>query len=158
IILLSFRSLAGLGPFRKWLAIGLRCSLIVFLTLALAEVRLRHETKNITVLFLVDRSLSIPREYPPAAKLDPDSLESQTDLRWERIKRFINDAVEKRGVGHERDKAGIIVFGRRPRLELPPSDAPHFNFTEVASVVDATYTDIAAAIKLALASFPEGTG
>src|SRR5262249_20230370 len=69
-----------------------------------------------------------------------------------------NDAVEKRGPGHERDRAGLIVFGRRPRLELPPSDSPRFNFTEVASTVDPNYTDIAAAIKLALASFPEGTG
>src|SRR5687768_12996227 len=36
IIRLSYRSLAGLGPVRRWLAIGLRCSLILFLTLALA--------------------------------------------------------------------------------------------------------------------------
>ena len=39
IVGLSFRSLAGLGPVRRWLAIGLRCLLILFLTLALAEVR-----------------------------------------------------------------------------------------------------------------------
>jgi uncharacterized membrane protein len=51
----------------------------------------------------------------------------------------------------------VIVFGRRPRLELPPSEAPRFNFNEVASIVDTNYTDIGAAIKLALASFPEGT-
>src|SRR5262249_18000172 len=37
IILLSFRSLSGLGPVRRWLAIGLRCALVLFLTLALAE-------------------------------------------------------------------------------------------------------------------------
>ena len=57
-----------------------------------------------------------------------------------------------------RDKAGLIVFGRRPRLELPPSDAPQFNFQELAGTIDGNYTDIAAALKLALASFPEGTG
>src|SRR5581483_8478302 len=64
---------------------------------------------------------------------------------------------EKRGMAHDRDKAGIIVFGRRPRLELPPSDAPRFNFDEVSSTIDNNYTDIGAAIKLALASFPEGS-
>ena len=48
-------------------------------------------------------------------------------------------------------------LGRRPRLELPPSDAPRFNLTEIASRIDGSYTDIAAALKLALASFPEGT-
>src|SRR3954469_789698 len=36
IILLSFRSLSGLGPVRRCVAIGLRCALILFLTLALA--------------------------------------------------------------------------------------------------------------------------
>ena len=60
VILLSYRSLAGLGPVRRWLAIGLRCTLIALLTLALAEVRIRHTNENLTVLFLVDRSLSIP--------------------------------------------------------------------------------------------------
>lgn len=156
VILISYRSLAGLGPVRRWLAIGLRCSLIIFLTLALAEVRIRHANENVTVLFLIDHSLSIPPEIDPDAR--PDSPGGRIDLRWERMKRFINESVEKRGPGHERDRAGIIVFGRRPRLELPPSDAPRFNFTEVASNIDSNYTDIAAAIKLALASFPEGTG
>src|SRR5205807_8980279 len=39
---------------------------------------------------------------------------------------------------------------------LPASNAPQFNFAfrDAASTVDGNYTDIAAAIKLALASFP----
>jgi uncharacterized membrane protein len=156
VVWMSFGSLAGLGPVRRWLALGLRSSLILLLTLALAEMRLRHPGETVTVLFLVDRSLSIPEEYGPDA--GPTSPLARVDRRWERIKRFLNDAVEKRGSGHERDKAGLIVFGRRPRLELPPSDAPRFNFTEVASSIDNNYTDIAAALKLALASFPEGSG
>jgi uncharacterized membrane protein len=154
VVLLSFRSLAGLGPVRRWLAIGLRCALVTFLTLALAEVRLRHPNETVTVLFLVDRSSSIPEE--PAK--DPTNPSKTIDRRWERIKRFINEAVEKRGPGHADDKAGVIVFGRRPRLELPPSDVKRLNFTEVTSTIDNSYTDIGAAIKLALASFPEGTG
>jgi hypothetical protein len=158
IVGLSFRSLAGLGPVRRWLAIGLRCLLILFLTLALAEVRLRHQNESITTLFLVDRSLSIPEDVDPAA--NPDSLQGQIDRRKVRIENFINHAVENRGPGHERDKAGLILFGRRPRLELPASDAPRFNFhfKDVVSTVDGNYTDIAAALKLALASFPEGAG
>jgi uncharacterized membrane protein len=139
VVLLSFRSLAGLGPVRRWVAIGLRSALIVFLVLALAEVRLRHENETVTVLFLVDRSLSMPE--------DPDD--------WERVKKFINDSVLLRK--DQRDKAGVIVFGRRPRLELPPSNVKKLNFNEVASALDANYTDIGAAIKLALASYPEGT-
>ena len=147
---LSYRSLAGLGSVRRWIALALRGLLIALIAFALADVRLKHRNDTVTVLFVVDRSLSVPQEPSPN---DPN-----TDLRWQRVKKFINDAVEKRGSGHERDRAGLIVFGRRPRLELPPSDAPRFKFQELASTIDGNYTDIAAALKLALASFPEGSG
>jgi uncharacterized membrane protein/Mg-chelatase subunit ChlD len=155
LIYYSYRSLAGLGPVRRWVALGLRSLLILLLALALAEIRLRHSDENVTVLFLVDRSLSIPEEHDMT--VDPKSPQAAIDLRWERIKKFINEAVEKRGIRHDRDKAGVIVFGKRPRLELPPSAVPRFNLREVTSTVDPNYTDIAAAIKLALASFPEGS-
>jgi uncharacterized membrane protein len=155
IVFLSYRSLAGLGPVRRWVAIALRSSLILFLTLALAEARIRHQNENITVLFLVDRSLSIPEEYDPEAPIDSPRV----DLRWDRVEKFLNEAVALRGPQHKFDRAGLILFGRRPRLELPPSNAPLFNFRfKDASNIDGNYTDIAAAIKLALASFPEGTG
>ncbi|HEV3448362.1 MAG TPA: VWA domain-containing protein, partial [Gemmataceae bacterium] len=152
----SYRSLAGLGPVRRWIAIGLRCALVIFLTLALAEVRLRHQNENITVLYLVDRSFSIPVEFD--STVSPDA--NRIDRRTERVEQFINYTVENRGPLHRYDRAGLILFGRRPRLELPPSNAPAFNFKtkDAASTVDGNYTDIAAAIKLALASFPEGTG
>jgi uncharacterized membrane protein len=156
VVYLSYRSLAGLGPVRRWVAIGLRSLLILLLTLALAEVRLRHQNENITVLFLVDRSLSIPEDYGP----EKPGSSARIDRRWDRIEKFINETVAQRGPEHKYDRAGLILFGKRPRLELPPSNAPSFNFhfKDAASNIDGNYTDIAAAIKLALASFPEGTG
>jgi uncharacterized membrane protein len=151
VIRMSYRSLAGLGPIRRWIAIGLRCLLVVLLTLALAELRLRKPNDTTTVMFLVDRSESVPQDVDPEDK-------TSTDRRWQRIKRFVSDAVSKRGAGHERDQAGVIAFGRRPRLLLPASDVPRINLDDSALTgVDTTYTDIAAAIKLALASFPEGS-
>ena len=156
IIYLSYSSLAGLGPVRRWIAIGLRCSLIMFLTLALSEVRLRHQNETTTVLFVVDRSLSIPEDFDPAAS--PDS--TRVDLRADRVEKFINESVRARGAEHKNDFSGLILFGRRPRLELPASNSPRFNFKfkDAASNIDGNYTDIAAAMKLALASFPEGSG
>jgi uncharacterized membrane protein len=158
IVLLSYRSLAGLGPVRRWLAIALRSSLIVLLTLALAEVRLRRHNENVTVFFVVDRSFSIPTEFAATSTADA----SRTDLREKRVENFINETVARRGPGHRLDSAGLILFGRRPRLEYPASNAPSFNFQfkDAASkdLLDPYYTDIAAAIKLALASFPEGAG
>ena len=40
----SFNNLITLGPVRRWLVLGLRCALIVFLALALAEVFARKPT------------------------------------------------------------------------------------------------------------------
>jgi uncharacterized membrane protein len=161
IVLLAGRSLdwrdlrrGRVESWRPWLSVILRCTIVALLAMALAEPRLRQPNERVTVLFVLDRSQSIPEEFGPV----PGSGGGLVDHRWERLRRFINDAVQERGAGHERDRAGLIVFGRKPKLELPPSDAPRFNLTDVTSRIDGGYTDIAAALKLALASFPEGTG
>jgi hypothetical protein len=140
--------------FRPWAAVLLRTALVVFLALALAEPRVKQSNENMTVLYVLDASASIPKDYGP----DPGGGLGQIDRRALRIKKFINESVAKRGAGHERDRAGLIVFGRKPRLELPPSDAPKFNLTEIPAAADPNYTDIAAALKLAIASFPDDTG
>jgi hypothetical protein len=139
---------------RPWIALVLRCLAVAALAVALAEPRLRQPNEHVTVLYVVDRSQSIPEE--PGE--DPNDPGRPMDRRAARVRDFINDSVRLRGAGHERDQAGLIVFGRRPRLELPPGDAPRFNLRELPRVADGTATDIAAALKLALASFPEGTG
>lgn len=138
---------------RPWLAMGLRVVGVTVLALALAEPFFSQASRAMTVLFVVDRSLSIPDEPGD----DPAQPGVKADLRARRILRFINDSVQMRGSGHERDMAGLIVFGKRPRLDLPPSDAPRFNLKELPAIEDANYTDIGSALKLALASFPEGT-
>jgi uncharacterized membrane protein len=142
IILLSFRSLSGLGPVRRWLAIGLRCALILFLTMALAEAATTTLPETTTVIFVLDGSQSVPKEL------------------LERAETFINEAVAQRGAGHERDRAGLVVFGKEARPERPASDAGilKFKYAEVADRIDGNYTNIAAGINVALASFPEGCG
>ena len=90
-----------------------------------------------------------------------ESLESggERDGRWLRVQQFVNNAVRQRGVGHRNDRSGAILFARRPRLVLPPSAVEKLIVTDaLAGTLDANYTDIAAALKLAMASFPEGTG
>lgn len=138
---------------RPWIAVSLRSAGVICLSLALAEPQLRQPNDHVTVLFVVDRSKSIPEE------LVEDASGKKVDQRERHIRRFLNQAVEKRGAGHARDRAGLIIFGHRPRLELPPSDAPRFNLTgELPLPADGDHTDIAAALKLALASFADDTG
>src|ERR1700690_262362 len=86
IVWLSFRRMSGLGPVGRWVAIGLRCLVITFLALALAETHARKHDENLTVLFAWDRSLSIP--------IDQDEAGGE-DLRKQRLMSFINDAVRK---------------------------------------------------------------
>ena len=154
IVLMSRRSLSGLGPTRKWTAIALRGLGVALLAAALAEPRLRRPTDNATVLFLVDRSYSIPQD------LDLTGPESSTlDRRWERTRTFIETAVSKRPPTHRDDQVGLILFGKRPRLALPPAQVDRMPIDErQAGPINGEYTDISAAIKLALASFPQGTG
>lgn len=153
LVRFSYHSLAGLGPVRRWVALSARCLLVLFLVLALAEPRLRRPNEHVCVLYVLDRSMSIPQE--------PERLSSseERDARWHRLQEFINNAVLKRGPGHGNDLSGAILFARRPKLILPPSPVNKLVVRdEMAGVMDPNYTDIGAALKLAMASFPEGTG
>jgi uncharacterized membrane protein len=153
LVKFSYKSLTGLGPIRRWVALSARCLLVALLVLALAEPRLRRPNENVCVLYVVDRSMSVPQET------DAGSAEGERDLRWLRLQTFINASVQQRGVGHRNDISGSILFARRPRLVLPPSPVDKLIVTDaLAGAMDPNYTDIAAAIKLAMASFPEGTG
>ena len=94
------------------MAIGLRCLGIILLVLALAEVRIRHENETVTVLFLVDRSLSIPEDWDPATK---------TDRVFERIKKFINDSVATRPelwLCGSSPSSGATCLANNPRVPI----------------------------------------
>ena len=153
IILISRRSLSGLGPTRKWLAVGLRATLVALLAMALAEPRFRRTSENVTVLFVIDRSYSVPQDP------DPDlPASAAVDRRWERVRTVVEESVKNRGPDHRDDPSGLILFGKRPKLALPPAAVDRLPVdVQMAGPVDGNYTNIAAALKLALASFPEGT-
>lgn len=154
VVMIARRSLSGLGPTRKWLAICARCLIVASLAMALAEPRFGRPTQDVTVLFVIDRSLSVPPDY------DPDKpATDQVDRRWLRIREFVENAINRKGPKHANDLAGAILFGKRPKLAAPPSPVVGWPLDpQMAGPIDGQYTDIAAALKLALASFPEGTG
>lgn len=153
LVRFSYQSLAGLGPVRRWVALSARCLVVALLVLALAEPRMRRTNEHLCVLYVLDRSMSVPQEVQRTTAGD------ERDVRLLRLQRFINSAVQERGVGHRNDLSGAILFARRPKLVLPPSPVDKLWPTDaMAGRMDPNYTDIAAAIKLAMASFPEGTG
>src|SRR5436305_1437651 len=67
LILMSARSLAGLGSLRRALAILLRTAVLSLIVLALADLQIVRRNDKLTTVFLVDASQSIPRELRKSA-------------------------------------------------------------------------------------------
>jgi uncharacterized membrane protein len=135
LIWTSYRSLAGLGAVRRALAILFRAAVIGLIVLALAELQSIKRTDRLTTMFLLDASNSVPRESQKAAL------------------NYITEASKSR---RREDLAGVVVFGREPRVEIPPAPS-ELNLLGVETTIDAENTDLGAAVKLALATFPEDT-
>ncbi len=96
------------------------------------------ESRQICTLFLLDQSQSIP----PAATQEALSA----------ISRQIADRPR------DNDLAGLIVFGKEPRVELPPARYPRDQqIRSITSNLDRQYSDIGSAIQLALGSLPPDT-
>lgn len=131
----GLKSLSGLGKVRRWGAIGLRAAVVCLIVLALAEVRAARRADRLTTIFLIDASQSVPQELKRAA-LD-----------------YVAESSKKR---RPEDLSGVIVFGKTPRVETPPGPT-ELNLLGVESTIDPENTDVAAALKLALATFPEDT-
>ena len=131
----SFRSLAGLGNIRRLIAIGLRTLVLLLLISAIADIEFRRTSDRLTVIYLLDQSLSIP--------------ESQ---RKEMID-FVNAAIMQHR--DNQDRAGVIVFGREAAIEIPPFDDDVQIPGSIETMTDPEYTNLASALKLAQASFPE---
>src|SRR5262245_66578273 len=57
----SFKSLSGLGPYRRIFALLFRTVVFTLLVLALAGVQLQKISDRVTVIYLLDQSESIPK-------------------------------------------------------------------------------------------------
>ncbi len=132
---LSFRSRAVMGRIRWLLINAVRSLVLLLLILALADVQMVRVSDRLTVIYLLDQSLSVPVKHR-LAMID-----------------YVNAAIEQhRPIA---DRVGVIVFGRDAAIEIPPIDDAVEMAAEVESPLDPDYTNLAAAMKLAQATFPE---
>ncbi len=129
---LTFRSDSSLPARRRWLAGALRGGVTVLWIGALAGARWLQPLDRLNVLFLLDHSDSVPAAQQRAA------------LEW------MQQAARSLPA---QDRAGVIVFGREARLEA--SLQPALRLERPATVVPGDRTDLAAALRLATAAFPE---
>ena len=114
------------------LAIVARALVLVLLILGLLRVGIHRVTDQLNVLFLLDASDSVP-------------LETRAKAR-----QYVEQAVKAAG---PRDRYGVVVFGGSPVLETAVGTGPLESKPPI--VTDSRATDIGAAIKLALAAFPQ---
>jgi uncharacterized membrane protein len=129
---LGVRSDAMLGGWRRRLSTALRLLLVSGVVLALAGFRWRHPVEGMNTFFLLDRSDSLPASTQESARDQAN--------RW---------ATKAKPA----DKAGFLVFGSEAALE---SEATAGGASEkIQAVVPGERTDIASAIRLATAAFPE---
>ncbi len=133
---LSYRSLVMLSPWRRVLTTVLRAVLVLLLLLAIFEVKWRRLSNELAVLFVLDYSDSVSTE----AK------------QW--ALHYLRAAADQM---RPEDRAGLLVFGEEAYVEVAPRRREGFvaELERIATLPTTTYTNIARAIRLALAVFPE---
>lgn len=136
---ISMRTLSGLERPRRLLAIFLRSLVIAALAVALARIEYVKRNDHVAVMFLLDRSKSVPGEVQLKAK------------------DYIKASV-KNGAKVDRDaKFGVIAFDGMADVSVIPSRVG-------ADILDfgighqPDRTNIAAGVRMAMAAFPEGYG
>jgi hypothetical protein len=119
---------------RKYAAIALRTLALLGLIGALAGMEIVKTSDRLAVFFLLDQSSSIPEEL------------RLNSAQW--IRNFCEQNMTSR------DEVGVIVFGEDASVEL--NVAPTLGLREIRSYVGGEQTDMAAAVRLAMAAFPQG--
>lgn len=129
----SYFQVQGMARKRKIRAFILRGVISSLLVVALAGPELYRNNEGTCTVFLVDRSDSIR---------DKDRTKQES---------FIDDALSKMPPS---DQAAIIVFGGTASIESSPGGRR--TVRRIESRVEGSVSDIAGAVRLASAAFPEG--
>jgi len=132
VVWLSRKSDVQTGPWRRWTSLVLRLLVVLALGLAMAGLQWKKPIEGMTVFFMLDRSQSVPSPQQELARA------------------FVNQtAAEKKA----NDTAGVLVFGSEAAIESRPN--ARVDLRQVQAVVGVDRTDMAGAIRLGTAAFPE---
>jgi uncharacterized membrane protein len=129
---LGWRTDAQLSRARSRLALVLRVVVTVALVFALAGMKWRRSVEGMNVFFVLDRSESVPTGQQETAR------------------ELVNKLSAKK---EKSDKSGLIVFGSDASIDRLPNEK--IDVQKIEAVVDPQRSDLAAAIRLGTAAFPE---
>jgi Mg-chelatase subunit ChlD len=136
-IYLARKSLANLSRMRARASLTIRLIILLLVVLAIAGLRIRTESRDLALIFLVDVSASV-------------ATEQQREVLDAINREFERSAPD--------DYIGVIAFGREPSVELAPTRKEtlgDWRIEEINSNPPRDYTDVAAALRLAAAIIPE---
>jgi uncharacterized membrane protein len=132
VIWFSWKSDVQIGPWRHWTAMALRLLVVLALCLAMAGLQWKKPIEGMTAFFMLDRSQSVPSSQQDEARA------------------YVNEASKEK---KDNDTAGVLVFGSEAAIESRPN--PQVDLRQIQAVVGIDRTDIASAIRLGTAAFPE---
>lgn len=132
LIWLAWKSDVQISKLRRWMAFLVRTFIVVALILALAGLQWLRPLEGMNIFFLLDRSDSIPTAQQDQERAYVNTISKQ-----------------KKSV----DKSGVIVFGSEANIETTANTA--VDVEKIQAVVGTERTDIAGAIRLGTAAFPE---
>src|SRR3989454_1201757 len=132
VLWFALKSDVQVSAWRRWMALAIRAIVLALLVLAIAGLQWLRPLEGMNVFFVLDRSDSIPSPQQDFAR------------------DYVNKASkQKKNV----DKTGVIVFGNEASIESSPNSA--VDLQKIQAVVGTERTDLAAAIRLGTAAFPE---
>jgi uncharacterized membrane protein len=132
VIWFAWKTDVQVSPWRRWTALVIRTVVLTALVFAIAGLQWLRPVEGMNVFFALDRSDSIPSPQQEAAR------------------EYVNRICKEK---KKEDKAGVIVFGAEASIESSPNAA--VDVQKIQAVVGRERTDLAAAIRLATAAFPE---
>jgi len=143
IVFLAIRSLVGLGPLRRWVALGIRLLVLLVFVLIVAGARWQRQNKNVEVMVLRDISDSTHNVQNFPGKTLSES-----------IVEYLRAASDPKRKPAE-DLIGVISFQENAVIDAIPAS----RLTLDASAIrpPGRGTDVASAIQLALASLRRDT-
>lgn len=134
IVWLFWKSDVQIGTVRRWLSLGLRVVIVAAVVLALAGLQRRRPLEGVNVMFVLDRSDSVPSAQQEAA-----------------FKYAMAVSADRK----KEDRVGFLVFGSEAALESTVNNALDARKEKLFAVVGTDRTDLAGAVRLGTAAFPE---
>ena len=132
VIWLFWKSDVQIGAARRWTALGIRLGVVTLVLLAIAGLQWMRPMEGVNVFFLLDRSDSIP------------------SVQQEWARKYVNQTAAAK---KKSDRAGVLVFGTE--AAIASSANAIVDVQKINAVVGTERTDLASAIRLGTAAFPE---